>query len=74
MIDAYERRDVATADAAGAYLKATMDDYVLIKFVGESVNGTELRKIGYSRKRQQSAIRTFKQSVIWMCEVGPPLV
>ena len=38
MVDAYERRDVATADVAGAYLKATMDDYVLIKFVGESVN------------------------------------
>jgi hypothetical protein len=37
LIDAYERRDVATADVAGAYLKATMNDYVLIKFTGESV-------------------------------------
>jgi hypothetical protein len=38
LIDAYERRDVATADVAGAYLKATMNDYVLIKFTGESVD------------------------------------
>jgi hypothetical protein len=38
LIDAYERRDAATADVAGAYLKATMNDYVLIKFVGESVD------------------------------------
>jgi Reverse transcriptase (RNA-dependent DNA polymerase) len=38
IIDAYERRDVATADVAGAYLKATMTDRVIIKFVGESVD------------------------------------
>jgi Reverse transcriptase (RNA-dependent DNA polymerase) len=38
MIDAFERRDVATADVAGAYLKAEMDDFVLIKFTGESVD------------------------------------
>jgi hypothetical protein len=38
LIDAYERRDVATADVAGAYLKATMPDRVIIKFVGESVD------------------------------------
>ena len=39
MIDAFERRDVATADvAAGAYLKAEMDDFVLIKLTGESVD------------------------------------
>jgi hypothetical protein len=38
LIDAYERRDVATADVAGAYLKATMKDHVIIKFTGESVD------------------------------------
>ena len=38
MIDAHERRDVATADIAGAYLKAHMDDFVLIKFTDESVD------------------------------------
>jgi hypothetical protein len=38
MIDAYENRDVATADVVGAYLKAFMDDFVLMKFTGDSVD------------------------------------
>ncbi len=38
IIDAYESRDVATADVAGAYLKAYMDDFVLMKFTRESVD------------------------------------
>ena len=38
LIDAHEGRDVATADVAGAYLKAYMDDLVLMKFTGESVD------------------------------------
>jgi hypothetical protein len=38
MIDAYERRDVATADVAGAYLHASMDDFTLLKVEGESVD------------------------------------
>ena len=38
LIDASEARDVATADVAGAYLKAYMDDFVVIKFVGASVD------------------------------------
>ena len=38
MIDAHEDRDVATADVVGAYLKALMDDFVLMKFVGNSVD------------------------------------
>ena len=38
LIDAYESRDVATADVAGAYLKAYMDDLVIMKFTGESVD------------------------------------
>jgi hypothetical protein len=38
VIDAHEERDVATADVAGAYLKADMDDFVLMKFTGASVD------------------------------------
>jgi len=38
IVDAHEGRDVATADVAGAYLKADMDDFVIMKFVGESVD------------------------------------
>lgn len=34
MIDARERRDVATADVAGVYLKANMKDFELMKFTG----------------------------------------
>ena len=38
MIDAHEQRDVATADIAGAYLKAYMDDFVIMKFTGHDVD------------------------------------
>jgi hypothetical protein len=37
MIDAKERRDVAIADVAGAYLKADMDDFVVMKLIGDDV-------------------------------------
>jgi hypothetical protein len=37
IIDAYEARDVGTADVVGAYLNALMDDFVIMKFVGPSV-------------------------------------
>ena len=38
LIDAHEGRDVATADIAGAYLKAFMDDLVIMKFTEETVD------------------------------------
>jgi Reverse transcriptase (RNA-dependent DNA polymerase)/Zinc knuckle len=38
MVDAAERRDVATADVVGAYLHALMPDYVLMKLVGDAVD------------------------------------
>ena len=38
MVDAHEGRDVATADVVGAYLKAYMDEFVVMKFTGESVD------------------------------------
>jgi hypothetical protein len=38
MIDAKERRDVATADVVGAYLLVDMDEYVLLKLTGNSVD------------------------------------
>jgi hypothetical protein len=38
LIDAYEVRDDATADIAGAYLRAKMKDVVILKFLGEFVN------------------------------------
>ncbi|GAX15524.1 hypothetical protein FisN_6Hu141 [Fistulifera solaris] len=38
IVDAHEGRDVAIADVVGAYLKANMADFTLLKFTGESVN------------------------------------
>jgi len=38
MIDAYEGRDVATADVVGAYLMADLDEFTLLKLTGESVS------------------------------------
>jgi hypothetical protein len=38
MIDAMERRDVATADVAGAYLHAKMRDFALLRMEGGSVD------------------------------------
>jgi hypothetical protein len=38
VIDAKERRDVATADVVGAYLNADMDTFTLMKLTGETVD------------------------------------
>jgi hypothetical protein len=38
VIDALERREVATADVPGAYLHADMDDFTVLKLVGQSVD------------------------------------
>jgi hypothetical protein len=38
LVDAHERRDVDTADVTGAYLRADMDDVVIVKFTGEFVD------------------------------------
>ncbi len=38
MIDAFEHRDVATADVVGAYLNAEMLDFVLLRLVGDTVD------------------------------------
>jgi len=38
IIDAYERRDVATADVVGAYLNADMPDFTVTKLTGDAVD------------------------------------
>ena len=38
IVDAFERRDIATADIAGAYLNANMPDFILIKLREDSVD------------------------------------
>jgi hypothetical protein len=37
MIDAKEEQDITTADVASAYLKAKMDDFVVMKFTGRYI-------------------------------------
>ena len=38
LIDAHEKRGVATADVVGTYLLATMNDFVIVKIYGESAD------------------------------------
>jgi hypothetical protein len=38
LIDAKERRDVATADVVGAYLNPYMDDFTLLNLTGKTVD------------------------------------
>ena len=38
LINAWEGRDVATADVVGAYLNAYMEDFVIVKLVGDEVD------------------------------------
>ena len=37
-IDAFEQMDVATADVVGAYLLDHMDNYILVKLMGYTVD------------------------------------
>ena len=38
LVDAHEKRDVATADVAGAYLHAKLEDFTLLKLEGDTVD------------------------------------
>ena len=80
LIDAYKQRDVATADVAGAYLKATMNDYVLIKFVGESVDillkmePSYKKFVTYEKGVKVATIRTTQESTLRMRTIGSAMV
>jgi hypothetical protein len=49
MINAFEKRDVATADIAGAYLHAYMKDFVCLRFTGWAVDLLCEVNPGYTR-------------------------
>ena len=38
MVDAHEKRNIGTADIATAYLKAKMDNFILLMFTGKLVD------------------------------------
>jgi len=56
LIDAIEGRDVATADIPGAFLQATMDDDVYIKFEGKMVD----LLIGLDSAKYSPCVCTYK--------------
>ena len=61
IVDAMEGRDVATADVAGAYLNAEMDEFVLMRLEGEDVElmcdvNQDYRKYVHKNKRGKSVL------------------
>ena len=59
IVDAHdEQRDVATADIPGAYLKADMKDFTIMKFTGASINILcEMNPVHVGREWHQGTIR-----------------
>ena len=61
LIDAYKDRDVVISDVAGTYLLADMEDYVLVKLSGESldimckVNNRHTQYIDLEKERKKGA-------------------
>ena len=73
LVDAKEDRDVGIADVAGAYLKALMDDFVLMKFTGDSVdilcrmNPEHIKNVAI-----ENGVKVLytHQGYLWVCQVG----
>jgi hypothetical protein len=63
LIDAHERRDVATVDVTGSYLRADMDDKGILKFTGEFVD------ILCSIKPEYDILVTIVNGVRVLCEL-----
>ena len=57
VIDAMEDRDVATYEIAGTYLKAQMDDYVIIQTIGHAVQSL----LRVSRKKYKAFVTVEKR-------------
>ena len=62
VIDAMEERDVATCDIAVAYLKAKMDDYVIIRITGHAVDS--LLKVNQKKYRAYVIYESGKRCYI----------
>ena len=59
VIDAMEERDIATCDIAGAYLKAKMDDFVVIRITGHAVES--LLKVNKKKYQQYVTYESGKK-------------
>ena len=60
MIDAAEERHVATADVAGVFLKAEMDDFVVVKLQGPAVGAL----ININKERYSTHVLNEKGKVV----------
>ena len=78
IIDAYESRDIATANIAGAYLKAYMKDFVVMKFTGETVailcamNPKYKDYLVVKGDIRTIYARLVKQGHLWVRKIRPP--
>ena len=59
LMDAFEARDVATANIAGAYLFVDIDEYIKIRLTGDSVKiiyGTDSLYVDYIYNKKGRAV------------------
>jgi len=76
MVDPYEKRDVVTADVAGAFLKGNIDDFVMIKLINEEVD--IMCKVDpkygdyviYGKNGRRKLFIKLIKAFIWMCEIS----
>jgi hypothetical protein len=80
LIDAHEGRDVATADVVGAYLRAYMNEEVIMKFCGEFVDillgmKPEYKEfVIYENGVKVLYVRNASEGDLWMCQAPAPVV
>ena len=78
-VSATERRKIISWDVEGAYLLADQDDYVLVKFTGESVNvlcdvDNSYRQYVTIEKRTEGFIPTFTKGTLRVSQIGTSMV
>jgi Reverse transcriptase (RNA-dependent DNA polymerase) len=62
LIDAKERRDVATADVVGAYLNADMDQFTLMKLTGEAVD----IRVNVNQSYKKFVVQEIGKSILYL--------
>ena len=73
VIDTLEQHNVATADVAGAYLNADMDDFVLMKLEGEDidlmcdVNPSYRQHVHTNRQGKQTLYLRLAKALLYSC-------
>ena len=65
LIDAYEGRDVANSDVVGADLNGFMDDFVILRFDGESVAILRAMNKAFKLLYPSRATRRFCTYYVW---------